>query len=124
MNPAQLKLALAGGILAAAALAATTIWALAERAGRLELKAELVRAEDQVDVLADRLGEQSRAIKDLGQATHRGRLELRRIVERVAAGNQAAAATIARLQGALAAPTPAGLDCRAALKQWRAELGQ
>jgi hypothetical protein len=102
------------------------VWALFERAGRLECKVELVAAVDQVKVLADSLERQSEAIDKLGRATAGvvdrtgrilGQLEL------AAAGDRK---TISSLRSQLETKTPLAADgtlkgCADYLKEWRAE---
>lgn len=127
LNPLQLKLAAAGAIAAAAAIGSLTIWALLERSGRLECKVELVRAQDQVDVLAAVLDEQTQSIKDLGKATARSRVELRGMVAAIAEQNKQTRDQVAGLEASLKAPTPRAadgrvFDCRDAIRQWREEL--
>jgi hypothetical protein len=118
------RLVLAIGI--AAALAGLSIWALAERAGRLECKVELQRAIDQVAVLAGAVRDQGQAIDKLGQASSATQLELRRRLEQLGRAGAGAQAAIDRLEAAVRAPAPkradgSAKDCRDALKEWRAE---
>lgn len=126
LNPLQIKFALVGICLGIAAMGSLTIWALLERNGRLECKVELVQARDQVQVLAASLAEQNKAIQELGQATARGRLELRQIVERIDKGHASTRQAVQDLEKKIKDPTPRRADgslkdCRDALKEWRDE---
>ncbi len=77
----QLKALIVGAIAALLACMALTTWALFERSGRLSCKVDVVRLEGQVQVLADQLKRQSKAVIDHGaigaavQAALRGDLD-------------------------------------------------
>src|SRR5690349_9181405 len=106
LNPLQLKLAIAGVMAAAVAIGSLTIWALAERSGRLECKVELVRAQDQVAVLASRIDEQTQSIRDLGKASTEARGELRGLVAAVGKQHEGTRAKVDGLEASIKAATP------------------
>lgn len=126
LNPLQLKLAAASAIAVLLALGSLTIWAFWERSGRLECKVDLVRAQDQVDVLARQLEAQTKAINDLGAITSRSRAELRKTVDLISAQHAQTRAEVRGLEDQLKAPTPKAadgrlFDCRDAIRIWREE---
>lgn len=122
----KLQLAAAAAIALVVLCSSLTVWALLERARRLECKAELVRAADQVDVLAGSLKRQNAALEALRLATAGVVDRTGRILGQLEAAAAGDRKTIASLRGQLQGKTPprvdgSAKDCTDYLKEWRAE---
>lgn len=134
LNPLQIKLALVGLALGAIVVLGLTSWAFYERAGRFSAQVELEKrntqlqkAVDQVAVLAELVKAQTASIDLLGQATSRGRQELRDMLDELTRSQAAAQNLVKRLETNLAGGTPKRKDgtledCRDAIREWKEEL--
>lgn len=112
---------LAGLLAVAAIIAGLTIWALVERSGRLACAVERQQFQDAYGVLASKAQEQSAAVAELGRKGAAAREAGRQAQIAAEAMAKERDAELARLGVQIAAPTPAGQDCR---DVWQTIRGQ
>lgn len=93
--------------------AGLTGWALLERSGRLDCRAELVTAKAQVAVLSDSIARQNAGIQaavDAGAAAQEGVASLLAAARALTAAGSALGNTIAHARGIVGKPVPKRLD--------------
>lgn len=96
----------------AAIMAALTIWALWERSGRLSCEVARVEVTVAYSHLAAQVAEQNAKVRQLAQAGAQAREAGRQATIAAEVKAQAMAGEIEALRARIAAPTPAGEDCR------------
>jgi uncharacterized protein HemX len=126
LSELEAKLALGALALMTAIAAGLGVWALLERAGRLECKVELVQAIDQGKVLEAALERQSKAIDKVAAQSAAVIARTGRILDTIETEHLKTRQTIDGLELVLASATPTGEDgkiktCADALREWRAE---
>lgn len=93
-------------------MAGLTLWALWERSGRLTCEVARVEVTAAYTHLAAQVAEQNVKVKQLAQAGAQAREAGRQALIAAEATAQALSGEIAALRARIAAPTPAGEDCR------------